>query len=149
MEPPIQEISDRRLEEALGATGAEDPRPLCRERLRELRNAREDAYSEAVRDYGETVTRRIAEEGADPLACWLEFGARLAERLHRGRTVVLDGTGKAREFAPPASWQQLILHLPDDRTVRALPVVVPPEPTSAQSAALDLLVAGRVRRQES
>jgi len=148
MEPEMQEISDRRLEEALEATGAQDPRPLCRERLRELRNAREVAYVEAVRDYGETVTRRIAEEGADPLACWLEFGARLAGTLHRGRTVTLDASGMARDYAPPASWEELILHLPDDRSVRALPVAIPPEPTPAQSAALDLLVAGRVRRQE-
>lgn len=148
MEPPQQEASDRRLEDALASTGAEDPRPRCRERLRELRNAREEAYAEAVRDYGEAVTHRIAEEAADPLACWLEFGARLAGRLHRGRTVILDGSGKARDFAPPASWQQLILHLPDDRSVRALPVSLPPELTAAQSAALELLVAGRVRRQE-
>jgi len=148
MEPPMQEISDRRLEEALEATGAEDPRPLCRERLRELRSVREDAYSEAVRDYGDTVTRRIAEEAADPLVCWLEFGARLAGRLHHGRTVILDGSGKARDYAPPASWQQLILHLPDDRSVRALPVAIPPKTTPAQSAALDLLVAGRVRHPD-
>jgi len=148
MGPPLQETADRKLQEALDATGAEDPRPRCRERLRELRTSREDAYAEAVRDYGETVTRRIAEEAADPLGCWLEFGARLAGRLHRGRTVILDDSGKARDYAPPASWRQLILHLPDDRSVRALAVAVPPEPTPAQSAALDLLVAGRVRRQE-
>jgi hypothetical protein len=144
----MQAVADKKLEEAVAATGARDPRPLCREALREIRRRSEEEYTEAVGDYQDAVIRGIAEDNVDPVGAWIEFGMRLAERTAPGRTVVIDADGRAREYTPPPSWTELILHLPQGRGERAIPVVLPPDPTLAQRATVELLAHGKVKLAE-
>jgi len=149
MDPKLHELADRRLEEELETSGAVDPRPGCRELLVALRGRDQDLYDDAVREYHGAVVRAIAEEGAPPLECWLSFGVHLARLAHPGRTVVIDSTGRAGEYRPPPSWSDLILHLPEQTSVRALAVGVPSGPSPAQQATHDLLVLARLRLPEA
>ncbi len=145
MDPELQALAEQRLDAHLRETGAEDPRPRCRELLRELRTLREEAYADALREYAEEVTAQVAAEGGDPLAPWLAFTARVAARLHPGRTVRIDGEGRAEDFSPPARSDDLLLHLPDAKGLRALLVGSPREMRPAQAATVELLVHGKVR----
>lgn len=149
MDSNLQEVADRRLEEALIETEAPDPRPECRALLRELKERGENDYDEAVAEFHELVVRGIAEEEADPLRTWLAFGVRLAARSKPGRTVVIDAAGRSRDFTPPPSIGDLILHLPTARGGRAIAIGIPSHPSSAQQAAADLLAFGKVKRSES
>jgi len=135
--------ADRRLEDALAATGARDPREYYRERLRELKQANPDGYAEAVAFYRDELIPEVASGASDPLAAWTEYGRHLAEALAPGRTVAVDGTGRAHAYEPPAPQDHLILHLPGARGGRALLVGLPAELTPAQRATYDVLVAGR------
>lgn len=141
----MQVEADQLLEEALRKTGAPDPREPYRALLRELKERNAGEYEAAVTEYRERVLRGIAEEGADPLVRWIEFGCGTAGRLLPGRTMVVDGTGRATPYAPPPSWKDLILHLPDEKKVRAILVSAPPTLTSAQGAAVELLVHGKLK----
>lgn len=141
----MQAEADRLLEEALKKTGARDPREPFRGFLRELKERSASEYESAVSEYREEVLRGIAESGVDPLVRWLEFGCATVNRLNPGRAIVVDGTGRAAPYAPPPSWKDLILHIPDDRKSRALLVGSPPEPTAAQHATIQLLVLGKLR----
>ena len=138
------EKADRILEDALERTGARDPRDFYRERLKTLKASDTSAYETAVAYYRETLIPAVASEEADPLAAWTEYGRALAEAVASGRTVTVDGTGRAHPYEEPVS-DHLILHLPDDRGQRALLVGLPPELTPAQRATYDVLVAGKQR----
>ncbi len=140
-----QTLADSRYSEAVASTGARDPREFYREMLRTLRERSEAEYAEAVAGYQEGVVRGIAERGIDPLEAWLAFGVELAGRVHPGRAVVIDSSGRAAPFSPPPRWEALILHLPEARGVRAIPVSIPPRPSDAQKATLDLLVRGKLK----
>jgi len=131
-----------RLERALAESGMADPREFCRDRLRELRRRDPAALAEALRDYDETLVSRVARGDADPIAEWIEYARRLAERTAPGRTVEIDLGGRARPYAPGAH-PRLVLHLPDDPAAPALPVARPRELSPAQRAAYDLLVLGK------
>jgi hypothetical protein len=135
--------ADRRLEAALAAEGARDPREFYRERLRELKQANPDGYAEAVAFYRDTLVPQVASGEADPLVVWTEYGRRLAEALAPGRTVAIDPTGRAHADRSPPPRDHLVLHLPGARTGRALVVGLPGELTPAQRATYDVLVAGR------
>lgn len=148
MDPDIQTRADARFEEALEATGARDPREFYRRMLSEIKTADAAAYETAVETYRETVIQAIAEDGADPLEAWLEFGRGLAQKLHPGRAVVIDPTGKATALTPPATWDRLILHLPDDARTQAMTIGLPPELTRAQRATIDLLALRKIRLPE-
>lgn len=141
----LQDRADRRFQTALDETGARDPREFYRGLLRELKQQDGDAYEAAVVRWRTEVVEPLARGDGDPLERWLRFGVGLAQELHSGRTVVIDGEGRARPYEPPPSWEGLILHLPDDRKVKAVPVGLPPEPSPAQRATVDLLVKGRNR----
>ncbi len=145
MEPSLRKEAEERLGRALLETGARDPRESYRGMLRELRLRDEAEYEETVAVFEKTVLGAIVEEGAEPLGSWLEFGRDLSRRLHPGRDVVIDETGRARAFSPPASWQDLILHLPDDLRAKAVLVGAPSDLTGAQRASVDLLALGSVR----
>lgn len=134
--------ADRRLEEALAAAGARDPREFYRERLRELKQANPDGYRDAVAYYRDTLIPRVARGDAPPLEAWTEYGRRLAEAAAPGRTVAVDGTGRAHPYDAPAAPDRLILHLPDDPG-RALLVGLPAELTEAQRATYAVLVQGK------
>lgn len=148
METELQEAAERRLDEALAASGREDPRVPCRALLRELRELGGEAYEAALADYGARVVHPIASGEADPLRAWIAFGAGLAARLHPGRTVAIDLRGAARPWQESAPAEDLVLHLPDAPRERAIPLAVPAGPSPAQRAALDLLALGRVRRPD-
>jgi len=135
--------ADRRLEDALAATGARDPREFYRERLRELKQVNPEGYAEAVAFYRDELIPEVASGAGDPLAAWTEYGRRLAEALAPGRTVAVDGTGRAHAYESPAPQDHLILHLPGGRGGRALLVGLPSELTPAQRATYDVLVSGR------
>lgn len=144
MSDELQNEADRKLEAALAATGARDPREFYRERLRELKQADRGAYDEAVGYYRSTLLPAVA-RGDDPLPAWVEYGRRLAALTASGRTMMIDRTGSAEPYAPPAPHDRLILHLPDGRAAgRALVVGLPADLSRAQRATYDLLVAGRL-----
>ncbi len=135
--------ADRLLEEALERAGARDPREFYRERLRELKSVSQSGYEEAVAYYRTSLIPEIASGNVEPLAAWTEYGRRLATALAPGRTVVVDGSGRALPYEAPPPLDRLVLHLPDDKKGRALLVGLPPEPTPAQRATYDVLVRGR------
>lgn len=147
-------VAAERLEEALDATGARDPREFYREQLRALREADEEAYAEAVAYYRDTLIPSIADGSAEPLPAWTDYGVRLAELAHDGRTVSIDATGRARpregpgegpRAGPGEGWDPnaLVLHLPEEARTRAVLVQLPPEPSAAQRATWTWLVAGK------
>lgn len=142
--------ADRRLEEALEARGARDPREFYRERLRELKQANPAGYADAVAYYRDTLLPAVAGGEVPPLQAWTEYGRRLAEAAASGRTVAIDATGRARPYASPPAEEDLILHLPDPSAdgSRALLVGLPAEPTPAQRATFDVLVEGRQKLRE-
>jgi len=135
--------ADARLEEAIAAAAAADPRPACRERLKALRQGDAAAFARALEYFDTTLVGRVA-GGAEPLAQWVAYGRFLGELDCRGRTLVVDGSGRARPYEdagpPPGS---LVLFLPDEPQRPALPLLEPAAPTAAQKATLDLLVRGR------
>lgn len=133
-----------RLEEALEARGLTDPRPLYRDLLRQLRQADATAYEQAVRRYEEELGPSADESEADggaAVGAWIGYGRWLADHLAPGRDVSVDREGRAAELGedevPPGA---LVLHLPDRRNRRALPLALPRDPSAAQSATLELLV---------
>lgn len=138
--------ADARLEKALREEGARDPREFYRERLRELKQANPEGYAEAVAYYRDTLIPRVASGEGDPLADWTEYGRRLAEASAPGRTVAVDGTGRAAPYAAPAPRDRLVLHLPDQGG-RALVVGIPAELTPAQRATYDVLVSGKLKQK--
>lgn len=148
MDTRAQEEADQRFSEALEATGARDPRTLYRDLFRDLKTQDETAYEEMVSRWKNEVIEPIGRGEVEPLEAWLRFGVGLASALHPGRTVVVDHEGRARSLDGVPGWQQLILHLPQDRGTRAIPISVPPDPTGAQSATVDLLVEGKLKLEK-
>ena len=144
MDQDLQQKADERFERALEEAGARDPREYYRDRLRELKRSSPDAYERAVEHYRETLVPSIASGEADPLTAWRDYGLRLAELTAEGRTVAVDGTGRAHPYSEDAPADRLVLHVPDSGT-RALLVALPPEPTAAQRATYRLLVRGKQR----
>ena len=142
----LEEKAEARLSEALRDTGAVDPRPVCREFLRELQGHGQHPYDDAISAFRNSVVARIGGEEADPLETWLLYACELAERIRPGRNVVIDGTGRAAPLEPPPSWQDLILHLPRNSRSPCLIVGRPPELTRAQRATVAVLVTRKVRR---
>jgi hypothetical protein len=143
MSEDVTAAADRRLEEALAAEGARDPREFYRERLRELKQANPAGYAEAVGFYRDTLIPEVASGGGDPLAAWTEYGRRLAVALAPGRTVAVDTSGRAHPYAAPSPRDHLVLHLPEGKGGRAILVGLPAELTPAQRATYDILVAGK------
>ncbi len=137
--------ADDRFALRLEETGARDPREYYRGLLRDLKARDAEAYQGAVARYDEAVVGAIG-SGADPLEAWLSFGVELARIVGGpGRTVVVDETGRAAELDGTPTWEAMVLHLPEARGTRALPVGLPPQPSPAQRATVDLLVHGKVR----
>jgi hypothetical protein len=140
----MQERADELLNEALAETGAPDPRPRLRLLLSELKRQDPSAYDEAVTRFRDLVLPSIAGGEAEPLTAWLDYGRHLAETLAPGRTLSLDEHGRGSPLVGPASWKDLILHVPTDSRARAILIGEPPRPTRAQQATIELLVHGRV-----
>ncbi len=143
MEQELHDRADRIFEEALGQTGAKDPREFYRARLREMKADNPEAYREAVAYYENDLVPSIAEAGDDPMMAWQRFGCRVAELTVTGTPIEIDATGRRRPYAPPTPLDRLVLHLPQESSGRALVVGLPPELSAAQLATYDLLVGGR------
>lgn len=144
MTDDVTQEADRRLEAALEAVGARDPREFYRERLRELKGTDPEAYRTAVDYYRNTLLPTVAGGDSDPIVAWTEYGRRLAEALAPGRTVSIDASGRSHAWEGP-SQDGLILHLPDDGGRKALLVGLPADLSPAQKATYDVLVSGKQR----
>lgn len=140
MSNPLRERADRRFEEALQTAGARDPRDFYRARLRELKERDPASYRRAVAYYEERLIPAVAEEGSDPLAEWLEYGRVLVSLSAPGRTVQIDPTGRASDYARPVPADALVLHLPAGAGEAALVLGIPAKLSPAQRASYDLLV---------
>ena len=136
MDDTVKAGAERRTAEAIDNGPFEDFREAYRERLRWLKEARPQGFSEAL-SYYEQLVDHIA-QGGDAIHEWLTYGQRLGELSGAGQVYAIDETGRAL----PASGHdaQLLLHVPDDINVPALPLAVPRELSEHQRATLDLLV---------
>lgn len=140
VEDPVRK-ADEAFARALEATGARDPREYYRRQMAELKQSAPAAFAEARDYYARTLVPAVAGGGEDPIQAWLEFGRRLAEWSGPGETVLVDGTGVAHPWTRPVPLDHLVLHLPEARGGKAMAVGIPAEPTPAQRATFDLLVA--------
>ena len=127
---------EARTVEAIAAGAYEDFREAYRERLRWLKEARPEGFSRALSAY-ETLVQRIA-DGGDVTREWLSYGRQLGELSGAGKLTAIDASGRA--VAPTGAPDEMLLHLPDDIGVPALPLAVPRAASDAQRASLDLLV---------
>ncbi len=148
MDQELHDRADQIFEDALGKTGAKDPREFYRKRLREMKAENPDAYGEAVAYYQNELVPSIAEAGDDPLMAWQQFGCRMAELTVTGTPIEIDTTGRRRPYAPPTPADRMVLHIPRGSKGRALIIGLPPELSAAQLATYDLLVAGRQKIQD-
>jgi hypothetical protein len=135
--------ADVRLAEALARNGQADTRPVYRQRLRQLRESHPAAFERALHHYDDVVLPNLAGD-ADPIDTWIAYGAWLADLTAVGRLMSIQVGGRAVPFSSPYAPGQLVLHLPEDGQLPALALMFPAAPSSAQQAAYDLLVAGRV-----
>ncbi len=138
-----KQAADTRFAEALTASGARDPRDYYREKLRELRRLSPDRYAEGVAYYQNTLIPSIAGGDADPLEAWRDYGLLIARLTAPGRPVAIDPEGRSRPFDPPGEPADMVLHMPEKIRERPILVALPAQPTPAQSATYDWLVAGR------
>ena len=148
MDQKIQERADQIFEDALGKTGAKDPREFYRKRLREMKMDNPDAYQEAVAYYENQLVPSIAEARDDPLTAWQQFGCHMAELTVTGTPVEIDATGRRLPYVPPTPADRMVLHVPQGSKGRALVVGLPPELSAAQLATYDLLVGGRQKMRD-
>src|SRR5690606_2014126 len=88
MDPQLRASAEARLEEAARAAGIADPRPAYRERLRQLRQASQDTFDNAIRHYEKHVLPAMVD--SDPLHTWIEYGRYLASLEGDGRVVTID-----------------------------------------------------------
>ena len=143
MDQSLHDRADQIFEEALGQTGARDPREFYRQRLRDMKTDKPDAYREAVAYYENDLVPSIAVAGDDPLTAWQDFGCRVAELTVTGTPIEIDATGRSLPYTPPTPADRMVLHIPQGTKGCALVVGLPPELSAAQLATYDLLVGGR------
>lgn len=146
MDDDVKEKADTRFQEALEAVGARDPRDFYRDLLRELKGRDADAYDRAVEHFQKELIPGIASGDLEPLRAWREYGCKLAEWIVEGRAVEVDETGRSRPHEPSGDGEwadRMVLHLPAGGREKAILVSLPSDPTRAQRATYDLLVAGK------
>lgn len=134
--------AEARLDAALTDADQQDPRDHYRGALRTLKQHDPEGFEAALRYFEEDLIPAVAGE-ADAIDAWLDYGLMLARTLGEGRTVELDGTGRAQPVRDVKVASGLVLHLPDDPATPALVLRCPRTPTRPQQAALELLVHGR------
>ncbi len=136
--------AEQKLEAALQAEGARDPREFYRARLKELKQEDQEAYQGAVAYYRDVLLPSIASGEAHPLDAWTEYGRTLADALAPGRTVRIDVTGKAATYEAP-NRTDLVLQVPSAKGGRAVLVALPSKLSRAQKATYDVLVRGKTK----
>ena len=138
-----REAIERRTDAAFAASAWQDPRAEYRALLKRLRERDSTLFEDAVRAYDATVVSRLADdERADPVGAWIEYGRRLAQIAGGGRTVAIDGDGRALDAPSEPLPATLLLHLPADEGAPALVVAAPRDASPAQQATVALLAAG-------
>lgn len=136
--------ADALLERALESRGLADPRPGCRALLRQLRATDPDGYGEQIRFYEEELLPGIVGDGGgnEPVAAWTAYSLRLAAAFGPGRTVAVDGTGRASSHQPPGADGDTILYIPDEVRTPITVARAPSSPSSAQVATVGVLTQG-------
>ncbi|HEY0809497.1 MAG TPA: hypothetical protein VGD49_05010 [Longimicrobiales bacterium] len=130
---------EARTAEAIDQGPYEDFRQAYRDHLRWLKETNPQGFSKALGYYNDILAANIA-AGHDPLSEWLEYGRTLAKLSGPGTVYRIDSTGRASAASDVSALGDVILHLPDDTRVRALPLAIPRELSAPQRATLDLLV---------
>ena len=64
--------ADRRLVEALNASGERDPRDYYRDQLKELKGSNPEGYDTAIEYYRNKLIPLIASGEAEPILAWTE-----------------------------------------------------------------------------
>jgi hypothetical protein len=129
------------FETALAEAGFADMRPVYRALLRRLKESDPEAFREATGRYESTVAPALEQPGSDSIEVWVGYGAWLAQRLGPGRFVHLDDSGLATDAAGPvARTGRVLLYLPEAVRDPAVSLARPAAPSTAQLAALKLLV---------
>lgn len=139
-DPDLRARADERFARVLQDTGARDPRDFYRKQLVALKAADANAYRRALAYYDQELIPAVARDDSDALGEWLEYGRFLATLTGPGRTVQINGEGRARDYARPVPLDALVLHLPERTTAPAVIVGLPAALTPAQRASYDLLV---------
>ena len=122
---------------ALATSGMADVRPIYRQFLRRLKAQDDQLYETAVDRY-ETDVVGVGEP-SDPLETWIRYGAWLASTLAPGQLISIDASGRAEKATEEFPIGPLLLHLPEGKGERGLPVAVPQQPSEAQQAAQQVL----------
>ncbi len=122
---------------ALSQHGMADVQPIYRQFLRRLKAQDSQLYETAVARYEADVVE--ADQTADPLQTWICYGAWLASSLSPGQLVAIDASGRAEKATESFPIGVLLLHLPESKGERGLPVAVPEQPSDAQTAAQRVL----------
>jgi hypothetical protein len=137
MDSQLRSRAEAGLVKAAERHGLADPRPSYRERLRALRQARPDAFDQAVEHYEQTVLPALAD--AEPLPVWLEYGRYLASLTTTGKAITVDASGRAAPWTREAQ-AGLVLFVPEDNAAEVMVLSQPVTPSPAQHATLTLLV---------
>jgi hypothetical protein len=137
MDDTAKRRADDATQAAINAGPFDDFRDTYRVRLRWLKDSQPQAFTGALSHYNDVLVPNIA-GGADPIAEWVEYGKLLGELSGKGKTVVIDETGRASDF--DGDFGGVILHLPEDQNVPAMALAIPKQLSEAQRATLDLLV---------
>lgn len=132
--------ADERFARVLQETGARDPRDFYRKQLVALKAADTAAYRRALAYYDQELIPAVARDDSDAVGEWLEYGRFLATLTVPGRTVQIDGEGRAADYRRPVPPDALVLHLPERTNAPAVIVGLPKTLTPAQRANHDLLV---------
>ena len=140
MSGDVKARAEARTELAIAESEFEDFRPGYRERLRQLREEKPPAFTEALRYFEDRLLPVVADDASDPLSEWVAYGKRLGELTGSGRTVSIDVTGRARPYEAGIGRAELVLHLPNDTNTAALPLLVPRGLSTPQRASFDLLI---------
>lgn len=115
-----------------------DVQPIYRQLLRRLKAGESGLYEEAVERYQADVLG-AEDTDSDPLLRWVTYGAWLAALVAPGQLVAVDREGRARSPDGPPPLGPLLLHLPEAKSERGIPVAVPADPSEAQEATRKLL----------
>ena len=147
MDPNLKSRADARLEAALQTSAARDPRDVCRDRLRWLKDHDRAAFDRALQHYEQVLVPNVGAADVDPLDEWEAYARLLAELSGAGKTVDIDENGRAS--APSAPLRGLTFHIPEDSATPVLIVRMPREMSAAQRATIDLLVDRKQRRSDA
>jgi hypothetical protein len=137
MDDTAKARAEARTADAIASGPFEDFREAYRDRLRWLKESSPEGFTRALKHYDALVESIVA--GTHPIEAWLDYGRRLGELSGKGRLMTIDASGRAQEAAGAAEGE-LLLHLPDDINIPALPLAIPRSLSDAQRASLDLLV---------